>query len=81
LAILSSGVYLDPRYFSELVPVTVVIGDADDPLAVQSSRKFVDGLQQYGFDVHYEVLPGVGHAFTATAQKLTMELFRKVANK
>ena len=81
LAILSSGVYLDPRYFSELVPVAVVIGDADHPLAVQSSRKFVEGLQQYGFDVHYEVLPGVGHAFTATAQKLTIELFRKVSNK
>jgi predicted esterase len=81
LAILSSGVYLDPRYFSELIPVTVVIGDADDPVAVQSSRLFMDGLQQYGFDAHYELMPGVGHAFTATAQKLTMELFRKTANK
>ena len=81
LAILSSGVYLDPRYFSELIPMTVVIGDADYAEAVQASQMFVDGLRQYGFDVHYELLPGVGHAFTPTAQNLTIELFRKIANK
>jgi len=81
LAILSSGLYLAPRYFSELIPVTVVIGDADDPVAVQSSQMFVNDLQQYGFDVHYELMPGVGHAFTPTAQKMTIELFRKIANK
>lgn len=81
LAVLSSGVYLDPRYFSELIPMTVVIGDADNAVAVQSSQMFVDGLQQYGFDVHYELMPGVGHAFTPTAQTLTIELFRKIANK
>jgi len=81
LAILSSGVYLDPRYFSELIPMTVVIGDADHAGAVQSSQKFVDRLHQYGFDVHYELMPGIGHAFTPTAQRLTIELFRKIANK
>lgn len=81
LAILSSGVYLAPRYFAELVPMTVVIGDADDPAAVQTSQSFVSGLQQYGFDVQYELMPGVGHSFTPTAQKRTIELFRKIANK
>ena len=81
LAILSSGLYLDPRSFAELIPMTVVIGDTDYAESVQSSQMFVDRLRQYGFDVHYELLPGVGHAFTPTAQKLTIELFRKIANK
>jgi predicted esterase len=81
LAILSSGLYLDPRSFSELIPMTVVIGDRDYAPSVQSSQTFVDGLRRYGFDVHYELLPGVGHAFTPTAQNLTIELFRKVAKK
>jgi Predicted esterase len=81
LAILSSGMYLDPRMFPELIPITVVIGDADNSVAVQTSQLFVDGLKQYGFDVHYEVMPGVGHTFTNTAQELTIELFRKTANK
>lgn len=81
LAILSSGMYLDPRMFPELIPVTVVIGDADDSTAVQTSQLFVNGLQQYGFDVHYELMPGVGHTFTNTAQKLTIDLFRKTMNK
>jgi acetyl esterase/lipase len=81
LAILSSGLYLDPRVFAELIPMTVVIGDADHAPSVQSSQTFVDGLRQYGFDVQYERMPGVGHAFTPTAQRLTIELFRKIVNK
>ena len=81
LAILSSGLYLDPRSFAEIIPITVVIGDADYTESVQSSQMFVDRLRQYGFDVHYERMPGVGHAFTPTAQRLTIELFRKIANK
>lgn len=81
LAVLSAGLYLDPRLFPEVIPMTVVIGDADDSRAVQTSQFFVNGLQQYGFDVQYELMPGVGHTFTSTAQKLTIELFRKTANK
>ena len=61
--------------------MTVVIGGADDPMAVQTSRLFVDNINQYGFDVHYELLAGVGHAFTPTAQELTIETFRKAANR
>ena len=81
LAILSSGVYLNPNLFPEVIPMTVVIGDADYAESVQSSQTFVDDLRQYGFDVHYERMPGVGHAFTPTAQRLTIELFREIANK
>src|SRR5688572_9273639 len=81
LAVLSSGVYLNPNLFPEVIPMTVVIGDTDYAEAVQSSQIFVDRLRQYGFDVHYERMPGVGHAFTPTAQRLTIELFRKIADK
>ena len=81
LAILSSGMYLDPKLFPELIPITVAIGGADHPDAIQTSQLFVDGLKNYGFDVHYELIPGVGHTFTNTAQELTIELFRKTVNK
>jgi acetyl esterase/lipase len=81
LAILSSGLYLDPRLFPEVIPMTVAIGGADDPTAVQTSKLFADNLNQYGFSVHYELLNGVGHAFTPAAQKLTIETFRKTVNK
>ena len=81
LAVLSSGVYLNPNLFPEVIPMTVVIGDADYAESVQSSQMFVDRLRQYGFDIHYERMPGVGHTFTPTAQRLTIELFRKIANK
>lgn len=81
LAILSSGMYMDPRVFPELIPILVVIGDSDNATAVQSSRVFVDGLKSYGFDVQYQVLPGVGHTVTREGVNSTMELFRKTIGK
>lgn len=81
LAILSSGVYLNPRLFPLLIPMTVVIGDADHPDAVSASQSFVASLRSYGFDIHYELLPGVGHTPTQKSKDLTIELFRKVMNR
>ena len=81
LSILSSGVYLNPRMFINLVPMLVVIGDHDHPDAVQSSSIFVSNLQKFGFDIQYIVLPGVGHAVTDEGIDLTIELFRRTAGK
>jgi predicted esterase len=81
LAILSSGLYLDPKMFVELVPMVVVIGDRDDPSAVADSRFFVQELQGYGFDVQYKVLPRVGHTVTRDGVNLTLELFRRTIGK
>jgi len=81
LAILSSGVYMEPRSFPELIPMLVVIGGSDDPVAVETSGIFIRGLQGYGFDVHYEVQPGVGHTVTKDGVSLTLELFRKTIGK
>jgi predicted peptidase len=81
LSILSAGVYLNPNMFAELVPITVVIGGSDDPTAVATSRMFVDNLKQYGFDVQYEVMPGVGHTVTRQGVNLTIDLFRKTTGK
>ena len=81
LSILSSGVYLNPGMFAQLVPMLVVIGNADDPTAVQTSQLFVSGLQNYGFDVEYTVMPNVGHTVTKEGVRATLELFRKTMGK
>jgi pimeloyl-ACP methyl ester carboxylesterase len=81
LSILSSGVYLNPNMFAELVPILVVIGDRDDPVAVQSSQIFVRDLGKFGFDVQYEIMPGVGHTVTKDGIRWTIELFRKTIGK
>ncbi|RPI94510.1 MAG: hypothetical protein EHM40_06285 [Chloroflexi bacterium] len=77
LSILSSGMYVDPDLLPELIPILVVIGDQDDPVAVETSRGFVNGLAGYGFDVQYQVMPGVGHSITKDGVNLTIDLFRK----
>lgn len=79
LSILSSGVYLNPREFRLLIPMSVVIGDQDNSVAVQTSKLFVNNLQAIGFDVHYEVLPNVGHTVTQKGVDLTIDLFRKTS--
>ena len=81
LSILSSGNYVDPRAFPEVIPMLVMIGDRDNVIAVQGSRQFVDSLNGYGFNVQYEVMPRVGHAITKEGVKLTIDLFRKTIGK
>ncbi len=78
LAILSSGLYLKPSLFPELIPMAVVIGSADDPRAVNGCFLFVSGLQKYGFDVDFNILDGVGHDLTSIAEDVTIKLFRKI---
>jgi predicted esterase len=81
LSILSSGMYMDPKVFPEVIPMLVVIGGSDDAGAVQDSRLFVDELKGYGFDVQYKVMPGVGHTVTDEGVKLTIDLFRETIGK
>lgn len=81
LSILASGLYIEPRLFPELVPMVVVIGGADNPQAVETSQLFVEGLQTYGFDIKYTVLPGVGHAVTKEGINQSLEVFRKTIGK
>jgi len=81
LSILSAGLYVNPNSFPELIPMLVVIGDQDNPASVQGSQGFVNGLQGYGFDVQYKLMPGIGHAVTHEGVDLTMDLFRKIMGK
>lgn len=81
LSILSSGFYIRPNLFPEVIPMVVVIGDQDNPDAVKTSQAFVTGLREFGFDIQYEVMTGVGHAVTKHGVNLTIELFRKTTGK
>jgi predicted esterase len=77
LSILSAGLYLNPNMFPELVPVLVVIGSGDNQTAVATSQMFVQDLQKFGFDIKYEVMPGVGHTVTRRGLNMTIDLVRK----
>lgn len=81
LSILSSGMYLNPRLFINLVPMVVVIGGSDDASAVQTSEAFVYNLQKFGFDVQYKVLPNVGHEVTQEGVDMTLELFSRTSGQ
>lgn len=77
LSILSAGLYFNPREFPVYVPMLVVIGGSDNSTAIQTSKLFVDELQNIGFDVNYEVIPGMGHTVNKKGIDLTINLFRE----
>lgn len=81
VSILSAGNYYPPNLNARGVPFLVVIGDRDDPISVQQSQAFAATLSRNGFDVQYEVLPGVGHTVTSRGKELTIALFRKTIGK
>jgi predicted esterase len=81
VSILSAGNYYVPTLAARGIPFLVVIGDRDDPVAVQGSQGLASALSQGGFDVQYEVLPGVGHTVTDKGRQLTIALFRKAIGK
>lgn len=77
VAILSAGNYYTPPLGARSIPFLVVIGDQDDPVSILGSAAFSATLGQNGFDVQYQVLPGVGHTVTDQGKQLTIALFRK----
>jgi predicted esterase len=81
LSILSSGMYVNPEQFPELIPMVIVIGSKDHPIAVTESMLFARKLQGYGFDIHHELIPNVGYSITPESIDLTIELFRKTMGK
>lgn len=81
LSILSSGLYLNPKMFPALIPINIVIGEADDPISVETSQLFANELEKIGFVVQYERLPGVGHTVTKKGVDVTIELFRETISK
>lgn len=81
VSVLSAGNYYRPVINARGIPFLVVIGGQDDPVAVHDSQGQVAMLRQDGFDVQYEVLPGVGHTITDQGRELTIALFRKTIGK
>ena len=81
VSVLSAGNYYRPSITAQGVPILIVIGDQDDPVAVQNSQGFAAILKQDGFDVQYNLLLDAGHTVTDQGRQLTIAFFRKVTGK
>ena len=76
VAILSAGVYRLPfPLMGGGTPVLIVIGDRDDPAAIDGSLQFNQALINNGLSVTYWLLPGVGHQVTNKTRQLTVDFF------
>ena len=81
VSVLSAGNYYRVSLSAKSIPFLVVIGERDQASSVAQSAQFYQSLTQNGFDVQYQVLPGVGHAVTKEGVNLTIDLYRKTAGK
>ncbi len=77
-AILSSGEYFEPWNLARDVKFLFVIGDQDNPAAVQGAHSLADLLNRNDYSVRLEILPGIGHTITQQAVDFTMDLYRRI---
>jgi len=80
VAVLSAGNYYQPSPAAGGIPFLIVIGDSDDPAAINGSAQFAQALAANGSGVSYWLLPGVGHQVTNKTRQLTID-FYLAANK
>jgi dienelactone hydrolase len=76
VAVLSAGNYYPPSAAAGGIPFLIVIGDSDDPAAINGSSQLAGNLAANGSGVSYWLLPGVGHQVTNRTRQLTIDFFR-----
>jgi len=77
-AIMGAPYYYPPDGEASHAPILVMIGQSDDPVAVQSAELYVDQLRQDGYAVTAEYPVNVGHQLTRDMVDQTLKLFRQV---
>ena len=77
-AILAAPYYYSPDAAASQAPVLVMIGQSENPVAVQSAQLYVDQLRQFGYTVNAEFPAGVDHRLTRDMVTKTLALYEKI---
>jgi hypothetical protein len=80
VAVLSARNYYQPPAQVGGIPFLVVIGDRDEPNAIESSKQFVQAAADNGSSVEYWLLPGVAHQATSQTKQLTIDFYHSLNN-
>ena len=78
VSVMSAGNYFEPTQAARNVPFLVTIGE-NDTERIPGAQGFSTWLVHEGFDITYEVIPGVGHSLSDRARELTIQHFRETA--
>jgi predicted esterase len=79
VSVLSAGNYYEPTAEAAHIPFQVIIGERDNPQALQNATAFRNLLEQYGYEYEFHILPDAGHQVTDAVKELTIEFFRRVS--
>ena len=78
VAVLSSGIYIEPWKEVGDIPFLILIGEEDSPAGVEGARNLANLLRQNGTTVELDILPGIRHEIVPQTLQLTIDLYRRV---
>ena len=78
VAVIATGNYFRPPADLTRIPFEVIVGDRDNPIALEHANELAGLLDQAGYRVGLHVLPGVGHAISKEAIRITLDMYDRV---
>jgi phospholipase/carboxylesterase len=78
VSVIATGNYFRPPGELNRIPFEVIVGDRDDPIAIQHAQELAGLLDSAGYRVGIHVLPGVGHEISKEAIQITLDMYDRV---
>lgn len=75
VSVIAAGNYYRPPDNLSYIPFEVIVGERDDPLAIERAVELASLLNQSGYRVGLHVLPGVGHEISDEAIQITLDQY------
>lgn len=78
VSVIAAGNYFRPPPELNYIPFEVIVGERDNPIAVEHAQELTSLLGSAGYRVGLHILPGVGHQISKDAVKITLDLYDRV---
>lgn len=78
VSVIAAGNYFRPPPELSRIPFEVIVGERDNPVAVDHAQELAGLLDSEGYRVGLHVLPGVGHAINKDAIQITLDMYDRV---
>lgn len=78
ISVIATGNYFRPPGNLNWIPFEVIVGERDNPIAVEHANELAGLLDEAGYRVGLHVIPGVGHEISKEAIRITLDLFDRV---
>jgi predicted esterase len=78
VSVIAAGNYFRPPAELSYIPFEVIVGERDNPIAVEHAQELAGLLDSEGYRVGLHILPGVGHEINKDAIQITLDMYDRV---